>query len=315
MQIAEQGYLPAPSYQTVPSSMPFFPLFPMTVRALTLLLPAAARQPETTAYIGVVFANAAFVAGLYVLHKLIVYHFDRTAAQRAVLYVLTFPTAFFFSCFYPESLLLATTTWACWLATRHNWLAACLVAALAALSRPYGIVVSLPIAWFYMNARAWKPNAIRFDVLYLLLPLAALLAYFLAVKPQTGDLLGPLHAQAAWQRHVSTPWHTFFSDPGTAGEISRVQQCMVPVVLGLSIYGFWRLPSKVYAIYALAMFVPTLCAGSLTSIGRHAALVFPIYMVLATLNLGERGHQALQVLGLTVQVLFMAMWARFYLIF
>ena len=47
-------------------------------------------------------------------------------------------------------------------------------------------------------------------------------------------------------------------------------------------------------------------------IGRHAVVVFPLYLILAVLSRRERVHMAFLGMNLTVQVLFMTAWARFY---
>jgi Gpi18-like mannosyltransferase len=56
--------------------------------------------------------------------------FDETLVSRAITYLLIFPTTFFFSGVYSESLFLALTVAAFYYARTNRWLLACVLAAL-----------------------------------------------------------------------------------------------------------------------------------------------------------------------------------------
>lgn len=312
MNIALHGYAPATSYERVPSTLAFFPLFPMSVRAILRLLPESARTPTAALIVGVVIANAALLIALAAIRQLVAQFADQAAARRSVLYVLTFPTSFFLSCFYPESLFLAASASACLLATRSRWLWASVVGILAVASRPYGVMVVLPMGWIYLSSIQWKISKIRPNLLFLLLVPAALLGYLRLVYPLSGHLFAPFAAQAAWHRHLAWPWTTLASSLYFEGNITRVQQVLAVSIVVLSAWALLRLPSRAYGLYALAITVPSLLSATLMGIGRHAVVVFPIYLILAVISRRERVHLALLGMNLTVQVLFMTAWVRFY---
>jgi Gpi18-like mannosyltransferase len=229
-----------------------------------------------------------------------------------VVYVLIFPTGFFFSCFYPESLLLATSVGACLFATRGRWWAAGLLGGLAALARPYGIAIGLPVAWIYLSGRNWRVTRVRLDVLFLLLIPAALLVFLLSVRHLAGDLLAPFGAQAAWRRTVTSPWTTLLHPRYFAGAISHVEQVLIVGGLGFLFWAMKKLPTPVYGLYGLLITVPSLFSGTLMGMGRHVAVVFPIYLMLAVMGRNEEVHRGVQALLFAVQVVFMAAWVRFY---
>ncbi len=312
MKIVLGGYVPAASYERVPSTIAFFPLFPMSVRAILRLLPERARTESAAMIVGVVLANAALLLALVAIRQLVVRFAGIPAARRAVLYVLTFPTGFFLSCFYPESLFLAASAGACLLAVRNRWFWASLVGVLAALSRPYGVMVVLPMGWIYLSSIHWKPSQVRPNVLFLLLVPSALLGYLRLVYPLSGHLFAPFAAQAAWRRHFAWPWTTLSSSLYFEGNITRVQQILAVSIVVLSVWALLRLPSRAYGLYALAITLPSLFSATLMGIGRHAVVVFPLYMILAVISRRERVHLVLLGMNLTVQVLFMIAWARFY---
>lgn len=310
MDIALSGYTRELSFATVQSKIAFFPLFPLSVRGILWLLGLTGNRTAAM-WVGVLLANAALLVALVAIRQLVAPS-GAPAARRAVLYVLTFPTGLFLSCFYPESLFLATTALACLLATRGRWLMASIVGAIATLSRPYGVMIALPLLWLYLSSRDFRLSRVRLDGLGLLLVPATLLGLLLVMRPLTGHLLAPFGAQAAWHRHLSWPWDTLFRGFYFEGSITRIQQCLALAVVALSIWALLRLPSRAYGLYALVITVPSLLSGTLMGIGRHAVVVFPVYMVLAVMTRRERVHAWLQAVNLTVQVLFMAAWVRFY---
>ena len=312
MNIALHGYSSSPAYESVQSSIAFFPLFPMAVRAVLWVLPSSMQNQSAALLVGVGLANAALLVALVAIRQLVVQFADEHAARRAVIYVVTFPTGFFLSCFYPESLFLAMSALACLLATRNRWLMASFVGAMAALSRPHGMTILLPLLWLYLSSREWRVRRVRWDILYLLLIPAALAGFLLLVYPLTRNLLAPFGAQAAWHRHLSSPWSTLTSSLYFEGAITRIQQVLAVTVFVFSLWALTRLPSRGYGLYALVITIPSLMSGTLMGIGRHAAVVFPLYIMLAVMSKRDQVHRILQAMNLTVQVLFMAAWIRFY---
>jgi hypothetical protein len=312
LSIAKSGYAVHGSYTIIPNNIAFFPLYPMLVSGILRLLPATLRSPTTTLFVAVLVANLSLLIGLSWIRQLVAQSYDPTSARRVVIYTLVFPTGFFFSCAYPESLFLATTVGACIYATRGRWWAAGILGALAALSRPYGIAIGLPLTWIYLSSCHWKITYLRRDVLFLLLIPAALLGFLMSVRHLTGDLFAPFAAQSAWNRTITTPWATLLHPRYFAGAISHVEQVLVLGGLGFMLWSMKKLPTPVYGLYGLLITAPSLLSGTLMGIGRHIAVVFPIYLTLAVMSRNEEVHRGVQAVLFAVQVLFMAAWARFY---
>lgn len=140
--IAEQGYDGAPGgFEGAPLAYPaFFPLFPWLMRLGSDLFGVAT---ETA---GWVIANAGFLAALVVLYRLVALDFDRTVARRTVVALAVFPTSFFFSAVYTESLFLLLAVGALYAARRGVWFTAGALGLLAALTRSQGVFLLLPFA-------------------------------------------------------------------------------------------------------------------------------------------------------------------------
>lgn len=312
LSIAKSGYAIPGSYRVYQSNLAFFPLYPMLVGGVIRILPIAQRTPATTLLAAVLVANMALLAGLTWMRQLVAHAYDTACARRAVIYVLIFPTGFFFSCAYPESLFLATTVGASLYAIRGRWWAAGILGGLAALTRPYGIAIFLPIAWMYLSSCQWKLRNLRRDAFFLLLIPATLLGFLVSVRHLTGDLFAPFIAQSAWNRTLTTPWATLLHPRYFVGAISHVEQVLVVVGLGFLLWSMKKLFTPVYGLYGLLITIPSLLSGTLMGIGRHIAVVFPIYFMLAVVGRNEEIHRSVQALLFAVQIIFMAAWARFY---
>ena len=109
---------------------------------------------------GIALSYACLFLGLAVLHRLTATTFggDREAARRTVLYVAVFPFAYFFTQVYTESLFLLTSVSAVAAAVASRWGWAGLFGALAALTRPNGILIAVPLG---LLALAGRPRLAR----------------------------------------------------------------------------------------------------------------------------------------------------------
>ena len=139
VRVAMEGYAQADT-----ASHAFFPLFP------TLIAVGAALTGRTDVpgheLIGVLIANVALVAAVMALIALVRLDHDRRTASRAAWYVMVFPTTLFLSAAYAESLFLALSVGAVLGARTQRWGIAGVLGGLATLTRPFGILVVVPMA-------------------------------------------------------------------------------------------------------------------------------------------------------------------------
>jgi hypothetical protein len=180
LAIADGGY-PAAFDASRPSVHAFFPLYPLTIRAVHAVTPLSFVQAG-------VLLNTIFGTGAAVLIWLLVKRLsDRDAATRATALVCFFPWAFVFTMAYAEPLLLLLAA-GCLLALHdRRWLIAGLCALLAGAARPNGAALGFCCAWAALDAirsrREWRSL-----VAPMLAPLG-LLGFFLFLEARTGDFL------------------------------------------------------------------------------------------------------------------------------
>src|SRR5581483_5998886 len=114
LHIARYGY-------HIPSDTTFFPLFPLLISTFAHLV---GNEDWSYLFSGMLISNLTLLGTLFVLYQLAVESNGEEIAQRTLLYLCIFPTAFFFFTAYSEALFLFLTT-STFLALRrqHWWLA------------------------------------------------------------------------------------------------------------------------------------------------------------------------------------------------
>jgi hypothetical protein len=289
-------------------------------------------------------ANAAFLAALYYLYRLIRLDWPPPVATRALWLLALFPTALAFFIPYTESLYLLLAVLTFWHLRQRRWLAAGVAGALGALTRQTGLMLLLPylVEWgstvgsrqkavgrggetayrlpppFY-SLRARLPAA--------LLPLAVVahLAYLWRV---TGSATALLQAQSAWHRHLDWPWvgivatvqRWTWTHPATT-PLQQAHMVLefgaVVLFLALLVVGAWQLRPS-YTVYAGAVWLAALVSPAvadgfrlpLMSSSRFALSVFPSFVVLALLLRRPGTYQA----WLTASAMALGFLSAFYVV-
>ena len=295
--IARDGYR-----ADAPSHVEYFPLYPFLMRM------GGAPFGSDDAYLaaGLVISNLALFAALVYLVRLVMLDHDEKTATRAAVYLLVFPTAVFLSVVYAESLFLLLAVAATYHARRREWLLAGALAALAALTRPFGAVVAVPLAMEALR----RPVAFRGLASTLLAP-AAFFAWLAVLWLITGDPRALLTAQAQWGRHFSLPLQAFADlfDPAVYGFPYVV--LAATVLIGALVVISWRVLRPSLAAYATVVFLVAMSTGSLTAAPRYYLAVFPAFMALAVIAPPWLGR-AYVALGATIGLVLTAMFAQWY---
>jgi hypothetical protein len=295
--IAEGGY-------SWPSVTPaFFPLYPLLVAGLGRIFAGHFLLAGIT--VSLVAGAAAFV----LLYRLALPYLGARGSRRTVLYLALFPTALFLGAVYGESLFLLLALATFLLAERNRFGWAGVLAGLALLTRPTGLVL-LPALWVL----AWRsPN--RGSALARTAVAPVLFAvYPLVLWLEIGHPLAFLDAQeAVWRRSLS-PLGPLggLVDGVTTGAL--LDLAFVGVLTGLSILA-WRRFGAAYGLYSLGCLALPLSVPAegrpLLSITRFGLVAFPALMALAALGARRFVHlAALAVLTtwLGVSVVKWALW-------
>ncbi len=207
LAIAQGGY----AHQV--SRTAFFPLYPLLMRGLGLLI-------GSDLVAGVAISLLAFAVALTLLYELVHLEWGAEVARVTVVLIAFCPMAYFFSAVYSESLYLALSL-GCILAARHGrWAWAGILGAIAATSRNSGVMLFVAVVLLYLygprgdvapitalrRSRLRPRHRIRPNLLWALLIPAGLGAYMLFLQLSAGEGLAPFHAQQVWFRHFAGPF-------------------------------------------------------------------------------------------------------------
>ncbi len=279
-------------YEANENSVNFWPLFPLLTALVSLVLGAGA-----VALSGLVVAGIAFIAAIEGLRRLVGRDFSPEIANRTILAISFFPTAFFFFAPFTESLFLALSVWTVIGARERRWFLTLVAAFLASLTRIQGLFLMLPIAW--EAGMAWRESGLSagrrlgpidgrlvLSAIAAAAPLAgfgAFLVFSLAVAGKT-----PLDTQDAWGgRNFHWPWDVAVASWNWAVEQHDPLQLVNLATLigfGLAILvGLRRLPVaySLIAIPQVALLATRLQPTPLTSTARYLLVVFPVFILLA----------------------------------
>jgi Mannosyltransferase (PIG-V) len=285
--IASRGYYFNPSGQ---SSIAFFPLYPMLMRAVAWPFGGTDRAIWMA---GIVISWTAFALAMVALHRLTERIFgSREIARRTVLYLAVFPFSLFFTRVYAESIFLLTSVLAVSRAHDGRWWRAGFWGALATLARPNGILIALPLALMAVGDRPRVTDLAKRFAALLIVPLA-LGGYCAYVYTLSGDPLAWLSAQAQWGYSLGhPPWQQLLKMLSRLVRYGAYEyffvSSMAPFRLfhGLAALVFLALTPAVFkrlgvamGAYVLVSLLVPLSGNALEGVGRYAAVLFPTFMV------------------------------------
>ena len=290
--IAQHGYLLVPGRQSDPA---FFPLYPLLLKVLGWTgMPLALG--------GILLSNVLFLAALLAFDAFSTELFPRELARRATLLLAVFPTTYVCSMIYPESLVLLAFALAGLFAVRGRWTACAAVAAIAALARPEGVLLVLPIAGCVVSRwRDLVPEQRGRAVASVLAAPAAAISFPLYLGWALRDPFAWNKAQSAWGRSFR-PNGIFHAVAGIGHELARqnwasrdLSICVVTLAL-LAVARRAGTPWTWIALGAGVVLLP-LGSGSFESDARFALLALPTYWGLAWLCRDRRIFAAVAVLS------------------
>jgi hypothetical protein len=296
--VARGGYLLVPGRQSDPA---FFPLYPIMLRVVH-----AAGVGWGVA--GPLLSNVAFLLGLLLFYRLSLDLFSERLARRATTYLAIFPLSYVFSMTYPESVVLVLLVAAPLAALRGRWWLAAVCAGAAALARPEGLFLALPLADIAWRQRhGLSPTRRGAALAAVMAPVAAVASYSLYLSSVLHDPLAWSQAQRAWGREfeVSGAYEAFVHLPATIGHNPWLVRDVVCFFLYLVLlYAARRVgtPPAWLAAGAAIVILPVF-TGAFDSIGRFGLLAPPLFWGLAGLTTNQRSERVVRSLSLVVLVL------------
>ncbi len=290
LAIAHDGYKSA-------GDTVFFPFYPLTIRLLGEVV-------GSDAVAGMLISLASFGLALFVIHRLAEKELGSRAADATVFILALAPLSLFFSAVYTESLFFALCVCAVTAAHSDRWIAAGVLAGLAAITRVPGVLLTLMLAWMFV-----KRHDVRDRRLLCLLLGPLCLASFLAylhslgygwlapITNQTGAqyahrLAGPISTlaqaiSAGVSGMAAIPRGTPILKPdlpfGLLSFPAESVELLLALLLAIAalVMTFRRLPVE-YGLYSLIVILVCVYSPTvnqpLQAFDRYALTIFPLWV-------------------------------------
>jgi hypothetical protein len=263
------------------------PLYPLAVGVLGRLL------LEQYMLAAMLISNLAYIFALVYFYRLCTRLFNVEITRRAILFLATFPTAFFLASGYTESLYLALVLAAFYYAEEGHWWPVTILTVLACLTRLQGIILVVPLAYIDLQKRQFNWRKITREGLALVaLPPVGLGLYLGYVYFILGDFNFNNHLAVVWHVKFAWPWETFFGglvgffDPNNAHNLIYNVMDLILLVVFVCLIIIWaqrKLPMAylIYSVLTMGVFLTRQGVDGFfwMSLNRYVLAVFPVFML------------------------------------
>jgi len=268
----------------------FGPVLPWLMREVSSLLHVSLLTA------GMLVTNIALVLALTVLYRLVVEEHGRGVALTALTLLLVWPASFFLGAAYTEPLELLWCAGAFLAARRNMWLLAGVLAALAALTKFYFVilVVALVVDRLDSGGLSGSRRRLAADLALLLAPVAVAWGAWMAYMQHLfGDPLAFVHAQSTFGHGFAWPWtlahkvagdlvNLRFLDTPVASAVQPFDALAVLVVGVFAVYAFRRL-RRAYGVWLGLAFCVFVFQSILVSEVRETLILFPVFVGMAVI--------------------------------
>lgn len=313
LSIVETGYQPSADLTSTISNVAFFPLYPYLIKAVSWLLPGALISRSVYLLIGLLISNFSFLVGAGLLYRLILDYSDQHAAERTLQLLFVFPTSFYFSTFYTESLFFLLAIAVFFAAMKRHWWIAGILSGLLTLTRPQGIFIMLPMMYLYFDFMEWKLTNIKIDLLALFFPVIAFAGHLYNLHKLTGSWIAPLLAQKSWGRletgYLNSLWIEI-GDPVL--DVFKFDFLFLLLFLFTSILLMGKSRSRSLGIYSFFIVFIPLLTGSVVSVSRFVLVAFPVFAYWGAKISSPGAFKIVQAVLWTFQILFFLGWVNYY---
>ena len=262
----------------------FMPLYPLIIKFFSFFIP----YPFI---VGLILSNIFFLVSLFVLKKLLELDYDKKRIIWTIIFLLVFPTSFFFGAVYSESLFFLLTLLSFYFARKKLWLLAGLFGAFASATRVVGIIL-LPVLLIEYIKQKQKNMK---DLLGILLIPLGTISYSIYNFFRWGNPIYFLQAQGELSNgravnSIILPPQLIYRYFKILFTVSPVQYDWWIALLEFAMFWFgvmliyimWKQKIRLsyLAFTVLGMLVPMM-SGTLTGFPRYVLPLFPLFIAMS----------------------------------
>ncbi|MDO8639423.1 MAG: mannosyltransferase family protein [bacterium] len=300
--IAGQGYT---------NNFGFLPLFPLLIRAVSSLFGTGTTLGVIQFFSGFFLSNLFFLTSLFVLYKLLSLDYSKKTVFLSIIFLLLFPTSFFFGSIYSESLFLLLLLLSFYFARKKQWLWASVFGMMLSVTRIIGIFILLALIYEFIKQAclpAGRKKRVSSKLIPILLIPVGIISYGFYNLNKTGSFFYFLQAHANMGTERSAD--AIILMPQTLFRYAKILSTLpitqfewwiallevsIFFVASFLLYVAWKKKVRTsYLIFAVLAFLLPASSGTFTGLPRYSLVIFPIFIALALLK--NRTLQMLYVL-------------------
>jgi Gpi18-like mannosyltransferase len=262
----------------------FFPLYPILIRIFTISI-------DYINHSALIVSNICSMIVFLYLYKLAKHDFNSNVAVKAVLFLSIFPTAYFFSAPYTESLFFALTIASFYYARRGKWSFAGTLSLLASLTRLAGLLLLPVLLIEYYHQKGWRPKKTDFKILWIFPALAGFLIYLALNNQITGNPFTFMDIEATHWFNRLDPIAGLTSAYGyiTESYPNNLAIGLAPIafaVFGLKmvLVSIWKQLRPSYIAYTFLAWALAVSTSWWISVPRYIMAMFPMFILLGVLT-------------------------------
>ncbi|WP_180271138.1 mannosyltransferase family protein [Fredinandcohnia onubensis] len=277
----------------------FFPLYPMLVRILSF-------NVIEPLIVGIVISNVCFVLLIYFFMKLVRLDYSLKETYKITLLLVLFPTSYYFSSFYTESLFMLFSVLFLYYLRKGNWQVAPIFGMFAGGTRNTGVLLTIPFVIEYLlnhikQHKRFVWNKRLLGILWgTFIPLITIL-YMSYLWGRFGDPFAFSRVQELFGRGFMVPWKTIAH--GYAFNMLSVKKILLGSRVYFDIYNvielifislllitlllsFKRIRISYWIIILYSLIIPLTAPAYenvkdyFVSISRYTLVIVPLYIAL-----------------------------------
>ncbi|MBI2579582.1 MAG: glycosyltransferase family 39 protein [Candidatus Aenigmarchaeota archaeon] len=280
LNIASKGY--NYEYGVTTTNFGWYPLYPLLIRMF------GAIGYDIAAYLIPQIFSFLAVISLYILLK---NQIGTSLTKKTVFYTMLFPTAYFLSAMYTESIFLFFSCMTFYFASKEKWAYAGIVGYFAVLTRFIGLAMFIPVLYMYLRSKKFRLTSLDRNIFFVFLLPMAFITFMLYHYAALGNPFLQFYTQGNFSRTIGLPHMSFvntFSEIFTTGSVFVVFYNYFNVIMTLAFLSimvlYWKKTPLEYNLYVLFSFIMILSSGILASVVRFELVMFPIFMSIAKIS-------------------------------
>lgn len=319
LRIAEQGYS---QYEQA-----FFPFYPLLIRFLS---PVFMGNMMVSAF---VISTVCFFGGIILFLKFLSKIETGESAVWALIFLLLFPTSFYFGAVYTEGLFLLLVAASLYFLKDNKYILAGLFAALSSATRLIGIFLIIPFLFSLIDVKKYHIKTNKRFVFFLLAPCLGLVFYMIYLWASTGDPFIFFNAQPKFGANRSTNlvflpqvYYRYLKIIFTASHnfqwvMSIVEMVFFTLISSILLLDLFSIIKKVknhlfllgLNFFSFANIVLPTLTGTFSSIPRYSLFSLSFFLYLGRIK-SRRVKVAIAVLFLTGQIILLSLFVQGYFV-